>query len=77
MVAWSIPEVQQNQILAYSLIHGIRYCVHNLFAYKNDFIFMQNTNSEEIKLPCIPEHCYATHFLKKRINDLLTKPKLH
>ena len=45
-----------------------------------DFILFlcKNTNSEEIKLPCIPEYCHVTHFLKiTRLNELPTKPKLH
>lgn len=39
MQSWSVDKQQQNQILAYGLVHGIRYCVHNLFAYQNGWPF--------------------------------------
>lgn len=41
MDLWNVSEVKKQELLAYSLIQGIRYCVHNLFAFKNNFRFSQ------------------------------------
>jgi glycosyltransferase involved in cell wall biosynthesis len=42
---WKIND--KNQLLAFSIIHGIRYCIHNLFSFKNQLSF--NEKIEVIK----------------------------
>lgn len=36
---WQMPRAQLNNVLAAGIITGIRYCVNNLFAYKNNLSF--------------------------------------
>lgn len=43
MNAWAVDEENQKEILAYSIVQGIRYCLHNLFAYKNDLSLIQKS----------------------------------
>lgn len=33
----------KEEIIAFSQIHGIRYCIHNMFSYKNDLSFREKT----------------------------------
>jgi len=42
--SWGIDGKQQNEILAFSIVDGIRYCVHNLFSYKNGMSFNSKRN---------------------------------
>ena len=37
--AWQMPQAHLNSVLASGIINGIRYCVNNMFAYKNNLSF--------------------------------------
>jgi len=58
MDAWKVQNKNKNEILAISLIHGIRYCIHNLFVFKNNYglntkmnyVKMMVTHPETIRL---------------------------
>jgi glycosyltransferase involved in cell wall biosynthesis len=42
--SWSVTNDKKNKILASVIVSGIRYCVNNLFAYKNDLSEFQKIN---------------------------------
>lgn len=44
LTSWKIDDNVKNQTIAQSLIIGIRYCVNNLFAFKNNLSFKEKYN---------------------------------
>ena len=41
---WQVDTKLKNEILGFSIVQGIRYCIHNMFSFKNKWSFRDKVN---------------------------------
>jgi glycosyltransferase involved in cell wall biosynthesis len=71
--AWQMPKAQLNCVLASGIINGIRYCVNNMFAYKNDLSFWDKIKYLKMMLNHPETQKYVYFYEVKSGNDKLYK----
>ncbi len=70
---WQMPKTQLNSVLANGIISGIRYCVNNMFAYKNNLSFWDKIKYLKMMLNHSETHKYVYFYEVKSSNDKLYK----
>lgn len=68
---WEIEN--KNELLAYLLIQGIRYCIHNLFSFKNQLNFNQKVNYIRKMYSDEMTRKYIQHFQSPSLNGKVYK----
>jgi glycosyltransferase involved in cell wall biosynthesis len=57
---WNV--LNKNELLSYSIVQGIRYCIHNMFAFKNQLYFKQKVEVIKSMLQDSLTKQYAEHY---------------
>ena len=73
LTSWKINEVKKNKILAESIVLGIRYCVNNLFSFKNKLSIKDKLAYLKMMLNHKETKNYIQFYQPKSFNDKLYK----
>ncbi len=73
LTTWEVDETKRNNILSESIVSGIRYCVNNLFAFKNELSTKDKIAYLKIMLSHVETKKYISYFEAKTINDKIYK----
>lgn len=73
LTAWEIEETKRNIILSESIVSGIRYCVNNLFSFKNELSTKDKIAYLKMMLNHKETKNYIQFYQPKSVNDKLYK----
>lgn len=71
LIKWDVDNKLKQTILSESLVTGVRYCVNNLFAFKNDLTFLEKYNYLKMMLNHPETKKYGYFYQAKSTTDKL------